>query len=90
MTPEEVQQAVDYVDDQHRARARTLSEFETKLIAKRKAELSGKNFEQWCQDMDIIKRCAVHVGACQGMNEMRLAVDPDTQVEKPPALPKAQ
>lgn len=88
MTPEQVQQAVEHVDGQHRARARTLSDLEVKLISKRKGQLP-KTFDEWCQDMDIVKRVANHVGACQGMNEMRLAVDPEAKVEPPPGPTQA-
>jgi hypothetical protein len=88
MTPELIQQAVEHVDVQHRNRARSLSELVNKLLLKRRGSLP-KNFEEWSQDFDVIKRTAEHVGACQAMNEMRLAVDPDSKLEEPPAMPKA-
>lgn len=72
----------DKIDKEHRARARTLSEFAAKLIMKRKGQLP-RNFDEWCQDMDIIKRAHEHVGACNAMNEIKTALFPSPEV--PPA-----
>lgn len=68
---------IDRIDAEHRGRGRTLSELANKLIVQRKKTLSGIQFEQWLQDMDIMKRCAEHVGACQALTEVRAALLPE-------------
>lgn len=79
---------VAQIDEQHRGRARTLSEFEAKLLLKRRGALP-KNFEEWSQDMDIIKRAALHIGACQGLNEVKAVLWPEPAPEGsvPPLSP---
>jgi len=80
-------EAVDAVDRQHRERARTLSELVTKLLMRRKGVLP-KTFDEYTQDLDIIKRAAEHVGACQAMNEIRILINPDKPLEPAPFFPK--
>jgi len=70
------------VDKQHRERARTLSELCNKLLQKRRAKMPV-NYDEYLQDMDVIKRASEHIGACVAMNEMRLVVWPE-DVQPPP------
>lgn len=76
----EAQKLVNDLEGQHRERARTLSEFANKLIARRRRTLPT-TYDEWLKDMDIFKRAAEHLGATQMANELRVALYP----EKPPS-----
>jgi hypothetical protein len=69
------------VDRQHRERARTMSELCNKLLQKRRAKMPI-NYDEFLQDIDVIKRTSEHIGACQGMNELKLIVWPE-EVQPP-------
>ena len=75
----------DDIHRQHSERARTLSELLAKLILKRKGQLP-RTFEELMTDYDIVKRCHEHVGACQSMNEARIALWPDKAPEAPQTI----
>ena len=76
---------MDRIDREHRERARTLSEFVNKLLVKRKGGLP-KSYDELLGDFDVVKRAAEHIGSCQAINEVRIALWPD---EKLPELPKS-
>lgn len=77
--------AADVIHKQHADRARMLSELLTKLVLKRRGQLP-KSFDELMQDYDIVKRAHEHVGACQAMNELRVAIWPEEPpVETPPS-----
>lgn len=82
--------AVNHVDGEHRARARSLSELYNKMLAKRRLSGPPKTMDEYLQDLDIATRAAEHIGACKGMNEMRIALWPDQPTEAPPVLPPAK
>lgn len=71
----EVRKQLTDLEEQHRERARTLSEFANKLIARRRRTLPT-TYEEWLKDMDIFKRAAEHLGATQMANELRVALYP--------------
>jgi len=83
---------VSTIDKQYRERARTMSELVNKLIVRRRGVLP-RNYEEWLQDVDIIKRAAEKVGACQALNEVKISLwppDPQpTAAAPPPSIPPA-
>jgi len=75
LAPEEAT-LIAQIDVQHHDRGRTLSELANRLIVERKRTMPAAVFDQWLKDMEIFKRCAEHVGACQAVNEIKIALLP--------------
>lgn len=73
ITPE-AKALITKIETEHRDRGRTLSELANRLIVERKRTMSASQFEQWIKDIDIVKRCAEHTGACQGITEVQAAL----------------
>lgn len=69
----EQEKQVRQLIDEHKTRARSMSELCHKLLAKRR-KILPKTYEEYLGDMDVFKRAAEHVGASQFANEVIAAL----------------
>ena len=84
LTNDDISTWIQKIDAEYRTRARTLSELVAKLLRKRRGALP-RSFDEWSGDLDIVKRCAEAVGACNAMNEIKTALYPSGPEATPPA-----